>query len=360
MIVCPECGTRNPVGTQFCGECGTFLEWEEQPATPVATTSAASSSDAAVSSESASSGAASTGAASAGAASSTSTSTSPDKTDKPLDGTASDGPQLVQPDARQRVYHRATGPAELAGPGELTCRNCGIGNAPNRKFCRSCGHPLAELAPEERKSWWRRLIDRLTRRTRYEAGTRRRVSQRRWVRLTAVFAVIAAVLVAVGTILPTRTYVSEGITSLRDRISGHEPVTPVLVKASSTAKDTTPWFISDGVSNRFWAPGTKSPVGQWVEVGFQNPIRLLEIIVTPGVSTDKKDFLKQARPAELAVTVTAKSGQTSLTTLKIQDKPGGQTFEVRYDDVVRVKFTIAAEYGTGKCAIGELEFYKRG
>jgi len=30
-IVCEQCGTRNDEGESFCGQCGTYLEWEGQP-----------------------------------------------------------------------------------------------------------------------------------------------------------------------------------------------------------------------------------------------------------------------------------------------------------------------------------------
>jgi len=35
VIVCPECGTRNEDGELFCGGCGTYLEWTEEPAAGV-------------------------------------------------------------------------------------------------------------------------------------------------------------------------------------------------------------------------------------------------------------------------------------------------------------------------------------
>ena len=34
MTVCPQCGARNAQDEQFCGACGTYLEWEEGAPAP--------------------------------------------------------------------------------------------------------------------------------------------------------------------------------------------------------------------------------------------------------------------------------------------------------------------------------------
>lgn len=34
MQICPECGTRNPAGAEFCSNCNAFLAWEDQQPSP--------------------------------------------------------------------------------------------------------------------------------------------------------------------------------------------------------------------------------------------------------------------------------------------------------------------------------------
>lgn len=34
MQICPECGTRNPAGAEFCSACNTFLAWDDQQPPP--------------------------------------------------------------------------------------------------------------------------------------------------------------------------------------------------------------------------------------------------------------------------------------------------------------------------------------
>jgi len=391
MLVCSECGTRNPPGTQFCGECGSFLEWAgETPATdsaaPVvgartsgtqtATTAEPVSPSATVPQPVDAEPATPVNGTSSAKNNTTVTSTplpvpatTPAVSTTPA--TSSTGPangdsampRLVQPGERQHRYQKAGDdePDTLA-PGEVACPHCGVGNVATRKFCRSCGTLLAAPVQEEKRSWWRRLLDRLTRRGKYEAGTRRVVrDRRRWLRPIAALGVLAAVVVSVTTVLPTRTYVNRAVVAFRDRVSKHVPTTPVSIRASSSAKGAAPANISDGVSNRYWAPA-KGPVGQWIEVKFERPVRLLEIIVTPGISPDKEQFLTQGRPHELSVDVTNDNGKITTMPLTVQDAPGGQKFEVKVSDAVQVRFTIVSCYevkAPRKCAIGELEFFKR-
>jgi ribosomal protein L40E len=326
MTICGECGARNAPGTQFCGECGTFLEWEDQAATPA---------DAAAAQV----------------------------------GTAPGGvppasiPEVVQPGEAQ---HRRRVPVpDEAGPvsaGDVACRHCGAGNAPTRKFCRSCAGQLAPDVAPARRSWWARMWDRLTARRSREAGTRRRVrAPRRWPRRLAVIGVLAALAVAAVTVLPTRGLANRLVTNVRDRLSDHVPITPVAVRASSSAPGAPPGNVKDGASNRYWAPAGAAR-GAWVEVDLGRAARLLDVVVTPGVSADKRQFLTQGRPRELIVTVTNRSGRTTDATITLRDAPGGQTFPVKVSDAVKVRLTIAGTYGMPpgqRCGIGELEFFIR-
>ena len=107
---CSRCGFANAPGDQFCGSCGTFLEWEGTPADPALTgaTAAAPTTPA--------SGAPATGAAGPAA---------------PPSG-AGPGP--------------APAPVDQA---LLRCPACGIANPGSRTFCQTCG---AKLTPDAKVS----------------------------------------------------------------------------------------------------------------------------------------------------------------------------------------------------------------
>jgi hypothetical protein len=307
VIQCGQCGTRNEDGTSFCGGCGEFLEWTGTavaPTTAVVTT-----------------------------------------------------PEVMQPGEERRPVPTPAVEREPV-PGELPCPRCAAGNAPGRRFCRACGTELVAAAAPARVSWWRRLLARL--RPTYDAGTRRKVreprSRRRGLLLTAV--VLAAVVVLVA-LVPARPLLDRVAANVRDRFASRVPATPVAERASSSAPNTAPARVADGATNRFWAPAGRA-TGAWVEVDFAQPVRLLEVIVTPGVSTDKQQFLTQGRPRELSVTV---NGKPAGNPLALRDEPGGQHFTVKVDGAKRVRFTIVSTFGIPPghlCALGELEFFVRG
>jgi hypothetical protein len=47
----------------------------------------------------------------------------------------------------------------LVRPGEVACPTCGVGNDPERSFCRKCGTSMtAEPTTTAKKSWWKKLI----------------------------------------------------------------------------------------------------------------------------------------------------------------------------------------------------------
>jgi hypothetical protein len=95
---------------------------------------------------------------------------------------------------------------------------------------------------------------------------------------------------------------------------------------------------------------------------FARPFRLLNLIVHTGSSPRQDEFLKQARPADVEVTVWTRSGRVVRHDIRLQDRPGPQQFDLRVGDVVQIKFTIASAYGIGPhrpVALGEVEFFKR-
>jgi hypothetical protein len=324
MIVCAACGTENRDDARFCADCGAFLEWEGAPVGPVNTAD-------------------------------------PTVPTAPATGTVGSAiPVEVQPTEAPR--RRPVQPPRAAVhrgplPGEVACPTCGSGNEPSRRFCRSCGALLAH--PEAvRLSWWRRLRNRLARRRGYAAGERRRRRDNRATRrLLAITAALCLVVIAVL----AAPLIRRGVADLRDMTGAHVPIRPDGFGASSFLREAPPANVTDGATNRYWAPQGEA-AGSWVEVLFTRPVRLLDIVVTGGVGTDQERFLRNSRPHELDVVATAPGGATIRKTLTLRDEPGPQHFAFEAHDTVRVRFFVKSTYGpagTPSVAIGELEFFGR-
>jgi hypothetical protein len=276
-----------------------------------------------------------------------------------------DSPRLVRPDEevrRPRVPTPLPEQRRPPQPGEKICGNCGAGNDPARRFCNLCGHSLADAPVAEKLPWWRRFFRRVFRRKVYTAGERRDVRQPiRWQRPTFILTLLALLIVAL-LVPPGRTLLHQAISMVQDRIGKHVPVVPVAARAASSASGTDPRRVFDGATNTYWAPAG-TPLGAGVELELPGAVRLLDIIVTPGVSPDKQAFLAQGRPAKLDAVVTNKDGKAATTTLNLEDKPGPQHFSVAYDNAVTVALIIRSDYGVPPghlVAIAEVELFARG
>jgi double zinc ribbon protein len=113
-VVCRQCGTTNTAGDQFCGNCGTFLEWSSEPADGPAPAATAPDSDPSLAS-------------------------------------------LLE----QRPADPSAGGAAVAGvspppaapsapPGLVRCPTCGTANEAGKTFCLRCGNKLAGAAAATR------------------------------------------------------------------------------------------------------------------------------------------------------------------------------------------------------------------
>ncbi len=350
MIVCGQCGERNPSDAQFCGSCGAFLEWEgaQVDPAPAGSVPAASGGSPTVPSPVPASSTPGTPAA-----------------DPPV-GAASDPavaePAVVKPGEQQvRRRTRAAPEDRPPAPGEVVCGSCGAGNDPQRRFCRRCGAALAAGAAARRPSWWRRLWRRLAGRRVYRAGDRRRrAAPSRFPGWLLV--VVIVLLLCVAALGPGRPALRWAVTEVQDRISTAAPVTPSGVRASLSAPGHGPEQLVDGAKNRYWAAPSGKAVGAWVEVDLPQPVRLLDLIVTAGVSSDKKEFLKEGRPHEVEVAVTDRSGHVTSTAAQLLDQPDPQRFAVKVSGAVRVRLTVRSTYGVppgGLVAIAEVELFAR-
>src|SRR5262245_18491349 len=104
-LICSKCGFSNVPGDQFCGSCGSFLEWEGVTA-PTDPATTAPGSDVPV----------------------VGPRTGPTTPPPPTDATATAAPPPVT----------ATPPTAAAGA-LVRCPACGIANPAGRTFCQSCG-----------------------------------------------------------------------------------------------------------------------------------------------------------------------------------------------------------------------------
>ncbi|WP_428962793.1 zinc ribbon domain-containing protein [Micromonospora fluostatini] len=270
----------------------------------------------------------------------------------PVDRPAADQPRAVQPG-------RPVAPAPVVrdfagdrpgGPDDVVCPHCGTGNARGRSFCRRCGRPLdATAQPAATVPWWRRL------------RWPRRRSGGGWLRrLLAVLLVLA--LIAALALVAVR-FGRPVLDTIRDRTATPEAILPTEVTASSEARGHPARSTVDGLNNRYWAPATDQPAaGQYVELTFDPPIRLLDLIVHTGASPQQDDFVRQARPAELTMTLWTRDGTRTTTPLRLTDRPGPQTFHHVAGDVTRLRLTIGAVYGQERgrrVALAEVEVFRR-
>lgn len=435
MQVCSDCGAANEDDEDFCGQCGSYLEWD-------ATRAAAEADSAAAPAEPEPEPAEQSlglvgrvreavGLGSGGGATNGSADMSPDPSAPPpmvgavpqeptdraaggpfeqdAESSAAPTDAPTQPDASTLVVkvpppppkhsaprHSAPGPAKPApagpgarppgaeqpaavrpgaaapkarrstpahvdepvDPGDLICGECGAGNKPTRKFCRRCGHDLVE-AVVAKVPWWRRILPR---RKPVAASSRPKESKSRSLPVSkyAVLMAVFFVLVLVGFSL--RDAIGGAYQRVVDRVVGSEPVQPKM-SASSNAPGAPATQANDGTSNKFWAPAAGDANGEFLRAEFDEPVRLLHIIVTPGVSTKQPEFLAAGRPRVLSLMVTDGDGEVSRERLELADTAGPQTFDVVHADVERLRLTIvSSKQGTrpgAPVAIAEVEFHGR-
>ncbi|MFC9066900.1 MULTISPECIES: discoidin domain-containing protein [Streptomyces] len=220
---------------------------------------------------------------------------------------------------------------------------------------------LAGAAPEEAPPplpWWRRFFRRAPREP-LAAGTRPAARRRLRLRpLLPVLVVLLALLAWFG-----RDHIAGLFDSARDRTGEPEALHPVAVRASSEAPDHPAAHAFDGFSNRYWSPAvTGSGAGEYLEVDFGDPVRLTHVLITPGVSVNQDEFLTQARPETMTLTLTGTDGTAQERTVSLRDEPGGQSFELGGTDVTSVRLTTDTAHGARddtRLAIAEVELFGR-
>ncbi|MFI7426493.1 NADase-type glycan-binding domain-containing protein [Micromonospora sp. NPDC049836] len=341
----------------------------EDVATTAATTAGTSAATSAGTSAATSDGAAagtSAGAAARTGAEAGRAVAAPDGTDPDPGGRAPAPRQPGAPDRRAEPADAApvpVAPADgpTAPPPRLVCPSCAAENAPGRRFCRACGAELVAAAgpAAPRRTWWQRCRDRLRRRSPERRSLR---EQRRAAGAARRTLLIVLTLCLVGVLaIAGPPLVRRAIEAVRDRTQDPTPLVPAAVVASSEALGASAGRLTDGANNRYWAPNGVAR-GAWVEGRFAEPVRLLTVVITPGVSPRRQAFLAAGRPRGLTVIAVGPDGRQEKTDIELRDEPGEQHFDVPAAKVVRIRLVVRSTYGPGllpSVAIGEAEFFGR-
>ncbi|WP_399886323.1 NADase-type glycan-binding domain-containing protein [Streptomyces sp. BBFR51] len=260
-----------------------------------------------------------------------------------------------RPDA-DRPQVRAPGhqPDIANGP---PCPWCSTPNRPDRHYCARCAMPLTGTGEQSTAPapWWRRLFGGRRRETPW-AGDRprlRRVFDRIGTWITVLVVVTLAVLGFV--------YIPDGVQNTRDHFAKRAPVSPDGITASHSYTGHKPQLVIDKLSNTWWGPGiSQSGQGEWIEATFTEPTRLLDVIITPGVSSRADKLQESALPHRIKATITTKDGKTKTRDLTLDQGAGGQRRPFRVGEVTKVRFTIESAHAASankQVAIAEIEFF---
>ncbi|MCZ4122317.1 NADase-type glycan-binding domain-containing protein [Streptomyces sp. H39-S7] len=258
--------------------------------------------------------------------------------------------------ARPRVQAPRGEPAEDAGP---PCPWCEVGNRPDRHFCRRCGMSLAERpgVPEARRPWWRRMWNFGNRPAPW-AGERPRLRRG----IGRIFTWIVYGL-ALGLVIYAALNVGTAWNATRDHFAKRVQVTPDTAAASRTFAGHPPKLLFDKINNSWWGPGvSQSADGEWIEARFQEPTRLLDILITSGISTKASDLSQAALPHRMDAIITTADGKKTTRHVNLDQVSGPQQRKFRAQNVVSVRFVIRSAYNAGvdkQVSIAEIEFFTR-
>jgi hypothetical protein len=151
--------------------------------------------------------------------------------------------------------------------------------------------------------------------------------------------------------------------TLVDRRSDTSPVEPAKPTASSFVPGHPPELVMDSKTYTFWAPsGRREGRGQYVDVRFAEPFRLVAVVVFNGASTKGPEYRAEGRPHTLRFTFTSPGAAETSREVVLKDAPGQQNLYLGVDDVSRVRVTIVDSVGGGPgrlVALAELEFRRR-
>ena len=409
---CPECGAATDPEESFCGGCGTYLEWEEAPAsapadaaTPGDDVDAVDASGGTVATERAADGRPAATAATAATdprwrqvaqqARAAPGGAPPEPVGQvaapgaeperhghhpgqaaehaagPTGGEAPDPPAddrvvLRKPQAgpgqpRPRPRPQAADDEPLR-PGDLVCGSCGAGNTPTRRFCRRCGATLAD-AEVVHVPWWRRVLRR--RRRGLGAGTRpqpRSATRERLSRAGRLVPLLVVVALLAGGAFAGRAWLQELGATVMDRVVDAEGYEASGVSATSAAPGHPARAVIDTDPTRFWAPAG-DPRGESVTARFAEPQRLVALLVSPGASVSRKAaWVAVGRPRTLVVTLSRSDGDDVSEVVELPNQMRTVRVDLGVSDVEAVTLRVRRAYPGQEedlVALGEVEFFVR-
>ncbi|MER6921688.1 zinc ribbon domain-containing protein, partial [Streptomyces spiralis] len=248
-------------------------------------------------------------------------------------------------------------PGEEAGAqGGIPCPWCATPNRPDRHFCVRCALPMAgDEQVAWRLPWWRRILARGDREAPW-AGERPRLRRAFDHILGWVGAAVVLILLIVLVV-----NIPKGVQATRDHFAKRAPVSPDRWAASRSYPAHAPELAFDRISNTWWGPGvSQSGQGQWLEARFDQPTRLLDLVITPGESPRADKISQSALPHRIEARITRPSGKTETRDITLDQGAGPQPRAFRVGEVIAVRFTIESSYGISaqkQVAVAEIEFF---
>ncbi|MGX9884461.1 NADase-type glycan-binding domain-containing protein [Streptomyces sp. NPDC002276] len=250
---------------------------------------------------------------------------------------------------------RAPG-VEPGAVGGVPCPWCATANRPDRHYCARCAMPMAgDEQVAGRLPWWRRLLTYRSGEIPW-AGDRPRLRRTFDRVLTWIGAAIVLTLLIVLAV-----NIPRGVQAAKDHFAKRAPVSPDRVTASRSFPGHKPELAFDKLNNTWWGPGvSQSGEGQWLEAKFDEPTRLLDVLITPGVSTRADQLSQSALPHRIEARITTADGKTTTREINLDQGAGAQRRAFRVGEVTSVRFTIESAYGTSgkkQVSIAEIEFF---
>jgi hypothetical protein len=245
---------------------------------------------------------------------------------------------------------------ELGADGGIPCPWCSTPNRPDRHFCARCAMPMTrEEQGGVRRPWWRRMLDFRNQETPW-AGDRPRL-RRAFDRILSWLgaAIVLTLLIVLAFQIPAT------VQATKDHFAKRTSIAPDSYSASRSYARHPAKLAFDKWNNTWWGPGVnESGQGQWIEATFDQPVRLLDLLITSGVSTHPAQLQQEALPHHITATITDDKGKTFTREITLDQTAGAQHIPFRVAEVTRVRFTIDTAYFPDKnkqVAIAEIEFF---